>query len=80
MLSPRTVTPAKVYLVPFGSAPQGYEQEVEVRFHPPRSPEAEARPWPLRVVAVSGAHGAEAASAQAILNITPFHELESELR
>jgi beta-lactam-binding protein with PASTA domain len=75
-----TISPATVYLVPFGSAAEGYEQEVEIALHPPRSSEAEARSWPIEVVADSAAQGPEVGSASATLDIAPFVELESELR
>jgi hypothetical protein len=52
------VAPGTVYLVPFGAAGGAYEQEVEVRLAPPRSPEAEAREWEVSVVATSRTHGA----------------------
>ena len=63
-----TITPDTVYLVPFGSAAEGYEQAVEIRLHPPRAPEAEAREWPLRVVAASTASGTDVAEAPADLD------------
>jgi len=75
-----TITPSTVYLVPFGAAPSGYEQEVEIRFHPPRAPEAEARSWPIMVAAASRATGDETGSGRAALEIEPFLEIESELR
>jgi len=75
-----TITPSTVYLVPFGAPGGQYEQEVEIRLHPPRSPEAEARPWLLRVVAVSKAHEREAGSASITSTITPYEEYETELR
>ena len=48
-----SIFPGTVYLVPFGSGGT-YEQEVEVHLHPPKSPDAEAKVWELRVVAVQG--------------------------
>src|SRR5213076_1420138 len=57
-----------------------YEQEVEVHLHPPRSPEAEAKMWDLRVVAQSKAHGTEAASAPLGLHISPYVETTTTLR
>jgi beta-lactam-binding protein with PASTA domain len=75
-----TITPSTVYLVPFGAPGGEYEQEVEIQLHPPRSPEAEARAWPLRVVALSKAHGVEAGSATITATIAPYQEFEVELR
>src|SRR4051795_12092225 len=50
-----SIFPSTVYLVPFGAGGT-YEQEVEVHLHPPRTPQAEARVWDLKVVADSKAH------------------------
>jgi beta-lactam-binding protein with PASTA domain len=75
-----TVTPARVYLVPFGAAAAGFEQEVEVRLHPPRSAQAEARAWPFRVAAISKAREAPAAAAGAALLVRPYHDLDTEMR
>jgi beta-lactam-binding protein with PASTA domain len=73
-----SIFPDTVYLVPFGTGGT-YEQEVEVHLHPPRSAEAEARVWPLEVVAESKANGAEAAAAPFMLGIQPFEELATKL-
>src|SRR5919206_4765103 len=51
-----SIYPDTVYLVPFGAGGT-YEQEVEIHLHPPRTPEAEARLWELKVVAHSKAQG-----------------------
>jgi beta-lactam-binding protein with PASTA domain len=75
-----TISPSTVYLVPYGAAGGEYEQEVMVALHPPRAAEAEARTWPIRIVAVSKANGHPAGLATAGLNITPYHELEAEMR
>jgi beta-lactam-binding protein with PASTA domain len=75
-----TATPPTVYLVPFGAPGGNYEQEVELRFHPPRSALAEARAWPVTVDARSKAEGLVLGSASADLVITPYEQLESELR
>ena len=53
-----------------------YEEEIELQFHPPRSAEAEARSWPIEVVAHSKALDADVGSAQATLVITPYQQLE----
>src|ERR671930_336579 len=75
-----TITPGTVYLVPYGAPGGEYEQEVEIRLPPPRSPEAEARPWSLRVVAKSRAHGVQAGTATITATIAPYQEFETELR
>lgn len=76
-----TAEPQTVYLVPFGSPTGSSEQDVELRFHPPRSAQAEARSWPIEVVVRSKAQGgAPVGSAKAALVISPFEQLESELR
>lgn len=75
-----TIRPATVYLVPFGAPGGAYEQEVEVRLHPPRSPEALARDWPFQIVAASRAGGGEAVSVSATLTVSPYQALEAEIR
>lgn len=74
-----TIATPVVYLVPFGAESGSYEQEVAVRLHPPRRPEAEARLWPIRLVAMSRARGTEAGSAGAGLVIAPYEEFESRV-
>lgn len=74
-----TISPPVVYLVPFGAESGSYEQEVTVRLHPPRRPEAQARLWPIRVVATSRAHNTEAGSAGAGLVIAAYGEIESRV-
>lgn len=74
-----TIEPAVVHLVPFGAESGSYEDEVAVRLHPPRRPEAEARLWPIRLVAMSRAHQTEAGSARAGLVIAPYEEFESRV-
>ncbi|MEA2371978.1 MAG: hypothetical protein QOH12_2372 [Solirubrobacteraceae bacterium] len=71
-----TTNPPTVYLVPLGRG-EGYEHELEVILHPPRSPLAEARPWTIHLVATSRASGFQVASAGATVTIEPYHELES---
>ena len=51
-----------------------------LRLHPPRSPEAEARAWPIEVVARSRARGEDAGAATATVTLEPYDEIESELR
>jgi beta-lactam-binding protein with PASTA domain len=73
-----TVTPATVYLVPYGTSGT-YEQEFEIHLHPPRDPGAHARAWPFEVVATSRAHGAQAATAPASVAVRPYFEIATEL-
>lgn len=74
-----TVVPPVVYLVPFGAESGSYEQEVTVRLHPPRVPQAEARLWPIRVVATSRVNGTEAGSDEAGLVIAAYGQFESRV-
>jgi beta-lactam-binding protein with PASTA domain len=73
-----TVTPATVYLVPFGTRGE-YEQEVQVHVHPPRTPDAQAKPWPFEVTAFSRARQAEVASAPAAVKIDPYREVTTSV-
>jgi beta-lactam-binding protein with PASTA domain len=74
-----TVTPATAYLVPYGAGGT-YEQEVQIHLHPPRTPEAVARPWSLEVTASSRAYGGQVACAPATVTIGPYRDLATELR
>jgi beta-lactam-binding protein with PASTA domain len=74
-----TIEPDTIYLVPYGAGAGTYEQEAVVELHPPRAAEAQARTWPIEVVAVSKAAGAEVAAAPAVLEIGPYAELSAEL-
>jgi beta-lactam-binding protein with PASTA domain len=74
-----TIAPATAYLVPYGSGGT-YEQEVQIHLHPPRTPQAQARPWSFEVVAASRAYGGEVAAAAASVTIDPYSELGTELR
>ncbi len=65
-----TITPETAYLVPYGTAGM-YEQEIQIQIHPPRRPEAQARPWAFEVVAESRAYGGEVAAAAARAVIGP---------
>ena len=74
-----TVTPATAYLVPYGTSGT-YEQEIEIHLHPPRAPEAHARAWSFEVVAISRAHGSQAATAPASVDVRPYFDIATELR
>ena len=69
-----TVTPATAYLVPYGTS-GNYEQEVQVHVHPPRTPDAQAKPWSYEVTAFSRAYQSEVASAPATVNIEPYQDV-----
>ena len=74
-----TVDPSTVHLVPYGSDGP-CEHEVTVTLAPPRAPEAEARPWDIRVAVFSHAASArEVARVPVVLVIAPFEQLEAEL-
>jgi len=66
-----TLSSSTVFLNPWGTSGD-YEQEVQVRLHPPAASESEARAWPLTVVARSRSLDADVARAQATLTIQPF--------
>jgi beta-lactam-binding protein with PASTA domain len=74
-----SVLPDTVYLVPYGSS-GAYEQEVEIHFHPPRAPEAEARIWELQMTALSKAQQRTAATAPLLLGIQPFEEHDTKVK
>jgi beta-lactam-binding protein with PASTA domain len=74
-----TIAPATAYLVPYGTSGT-YEQEIQIHIHPPRSPEAQARPWSFEVVAVSRTYGGEVAAAPASVTIGPYFDIATELR
>ena len=74
-----SIYPDTVYLVPFGTGGT-YEQEVEIHIHPPRSPEAKAQLWDLKVVAHSKAQERTAASAPMGLVIEPYTETSTSIR
>jgi hypothetical protein len=74
-----TTPPPTAYLLPFGSG-DDHEQRFEVVLAPPRSPEAEAREWPLVIEAVSRSRGEVVARAQATLVVLPYHEVAMRAR
>jgi beta-lactam-binding protein with PASTA domain len=73
-----TVTPPTAYLVPYGTS-GNYEQEIQVHLHPPKTPDAQARPWSFEVVAVSRAYGCQVAGAAATLSIEPYQDVAAKL-
>ncbi len=74
------VTPPSVYLVPFGAPSGTYEQDVRINFSPPRSAEAEARIWEIEVIALSRAQNEVTGRMPGRVEITPYEQIESELR
>lgn len=68
-----TVAPATVFLNPWGTSGD-YEQEVQVRLHPPRTAAAPAGTWPLTVVVRSRSLGVDVASVPATVTVEPFDE------
>jgi beta-lactam-binding protein with PASTA domain len=74
-----SVMPETVYLVPLGSR-GAYEQEIEIHFHPPRDPNAEARRWELRIGVWSHAAEVEIASAPMTLGIRPYEDYTVRVR
>ncbi len=73
-----TVAPATAYLVPYGSSGT-YEQELQIHLHPPRVPQAEARPWSIEVVARSRAYETQVAGSPATVEIEPYQDVAAKL-
>ena len=73
-----TVTPATAYLVPYGTS-GNYEQEIQIHLHPPRTPEAEARAWPVEVVASSRAYETQVAGAPATVGVEAYQDVAAKL-
>jgi hypothetical protein len=74
-----SVAPPTAYLVPFGSQDGTHQQEVTIRLHPPRAPEARAGSWPIVLVATSRAQDTDVGSARATLVVAPYEAFESRL-
>ena len=53
---------------------------MEIHFHPPRSPDAAARIWNLKVIANSKAHGTDVANQPMQLSIDPYVETTTKVR
>ena len=73
-----TISPATLYLVPYGTG-DAYEDQIEIDLHPPRTAEALAKDWPIEVSAVSRTTGTEAASARATLRIASYQDLAAKI-
>ncbi len=75
-----TISPQTVHLVPAGAESETPEQEVHVHLHPPRSPQAEARSWAVKVTAASGARQGVVAGAPATVEIAPYERFDARIR
>jgi hypothetical protein len=75
-----SVSPDALSLLPYGTADSGYEQPISLLFHPPRSPEAEARDWPFELVAAAESDGRRLAAAPGTLRVAPYQEFDAKLR
>jgi hypothetical protein len=75
-----TASPQIVHLVPAGAESETPEQEVLVRLHPPRAPEAEARSWTVKITAASGARQGVVAAAPATVEIVPYEQFDVRIR
>ena len=73
-----TITPAIAYLVPYGTGGNS-EQEFQVALHPPRTPDAHARPWSFGVAAFSRAYAAQVASVPATVEIGAYQDLGAKV-
>jgi hypothetical protein len=75
-----TASPQIVHLVPAGAESERSEQEVLVRLHPPRAPQAEARSWAVKVTAASGARQGVVAAAPATVEIAAYEQFDVRIR
>ena len=75
-----TTSPQIVHLVPAGAESERSEQEVLVRLHPPRAPQAEARSWAVKITAASGTRQGVVAAAPATVEIAPYERFEVRIR
>jgi hypothetical protein len=75
-----TITPATVNLLPFGAEQDHAEEHIQISLHPPQSPEAEARQWPIALVARSRSRGEDAVEAPGAVVIAPFERFECRVR
>jgi beta-lactam-binding protein with PASTA domain len=73
-----TVTPPTAYLVPYGASGT-YEQEIQIHLHPPKTPDAHARPWSFEVVAKSRAYASKVAGVSATVKIEAYQDVGARL-
>jgi beta-lactam-binding protein with PASTA domain len=74
-----TIDPPTPYLLPLGSR-EGYEDDVVIAIHPPRSPAAEARRWTFTVGVKSQSHPTRVAHAAASVDVEPFWQVAAAAR
>lgn len=74
-----TIDPPTTYLLPM-KARQGYEADVVIALHPPRSSSATAGLWDFKVIATSEKHPPRMASATAGIDIAPFSSIFAAAR
>jgi hypothetical protein len=74
-----SIEPEAVFLVP-PESPGASAREAEVSLHPPRSADAEARVWPIEVIAHSRARETIVATAPVAIEILPYRELALTVR
>lgn len=74
-----TIDPPTAYLLPVDSR-EGYEEEIAVAVHPPKSWEAEARAWQFTVVVASQKHPPREARETAKVVIEPFWQIDAAVR
>jgi beta-lactam-binding protein with PASTA domain len=74
-----TIDPPTAYLLPAGSR-DGYEADIAIAVHPPRSSEAESRNWPFTVAVVSEKHPIRDARATAAIYVEPFWQIGAAVR
>ncbi|HWF73170.1 MAG TPA: PASTA domain-containing protein [Solirubrobacteraceae bacterium] len=71
------IEPPELYLLPFGVGRRSsYEDEAAVTLKPPRSFQAAAGRWPIRVTATSKATGEIVASVALKLDVLPYPEVQ----
>jgi len=75
-----SVEPPRVYLLPYGSQESGFEQEAQVRLHPPRAPDSSAGAWPLQLAAHSVSRADAVGRGAATVDVAPFLEVGATLR
>jgi hypothetical protein len=75
-----TITPATVNLLPFGAEQDHAEEHIAIVLHPPQAPEAEARQWPIALVARSRSRGEDAVEAAGMVVIAPFERFDCRVR
>lgn len=71
------IQPPELYLLPFGVGRRSsYEEEAAVTLKPPRSSQAVARRWPIRITAASKATGEVVAAIELKVDVLPYPEVQ----